>query len=857
VNDSGGSVLSRLLDAALELPAAARAAWLDELGASHDELKPRLRALLARAAEVESRDFLGTLPPLPGDDEPAETGPGESAGMRIGPYRLERPLGAGGMGTVWLASQADGLFERQVALKLPHRGMFGAGLAERMARERAILAALEHPHIARLYGAGLTEDGQPWLALEYVEGVPIDEYCRTRRLELRERVRLFVQVADAVAAAHARLVVHRDLKPANILVTSEGYVRLLDFGIAKLLDSADESRSAGLTQLSVHALTPDYASPEQIRGESVTIASDIYSLGVVLYELLAGERPYRLKRDTRGALEDAILDTQPRRPSDVSGERAQRGDLDTIVLKALHKLPAERYATANAFVDDLRLYLAGRPVHARPDSGWYRASRFLRRHALGSSIAAAVTIAIVSAAGIAFWQAHVANAERQRAEDVSRFIKSIFTDADPFAGGGRELRALELLKQARTRVDTELADRPAQRVEMLNTIALSLCHLSDPEGADEVSKSALALAMTLPADSPERREARMVRLEVHRTLNENEPLRRETDELLAESARIPSFTATDRIRLLSYSAHAAIDEGDHARAVREATEGFELASRTLPELDPLQVELGAIQAVALRYAGETMRALDASERNLQRALAAAHGNASDARVLDARMGLGSIYNDVGRHEDAVRELEAAARGAPALYGANNSFEMFARSHLARALSEAGNHARALAEIERTLAIAAAQPDGESRNSGIATGIRAHILLALGRFPEALRDFDVALAFYTQNYGADHYATAGLRIDRALALAHLGRHDEALAELEPLAATWKEIKHWMVLSPGYALGVAQRLSGDARAGLSTLKAALAAVPEGPRQARVLDAIHAEIERCASALAPAGA
>jgi tetratricopeptide (TPR) repeat protein len=391
---------------------------------------------------------------------------------------------------------------------------------------------------------------------------------------------------------------------------------------------------------------------------------------------------------------------------------------------------------------------------------------------------------------------------------------------------------------------------------MLNTIAASLCHLSDPEGADEVSKSALAIALgSLPVDSPERREARLVRLEVYRALNENAPLRRETDILLAESTRDPAFTATDRIRLLNYSAHAAIDEGDNARAARDATEAFNRASRALGELDPLSLEAGAIQAVALRYAGETARALEAGERNLKLALAAVNGKASDARVLDVRMGLGTIYNDVGRHEDAIRELEAAATGATVLYGANSAFEMFARSHLARARSEAGDHARALAEIERTLTIAAAQPDEESRNSGMATGIRAHILLALGRYPEALRDFDVALAFYTQNFGADHAATAGLRIDRALTLSHLGRHTEALAELTPLTAAWKDIKHWMVLSPGYALGVAQRLSGDARTALATQQAALTAVPEGPRRARAVAAINAEIERCASALAPA--
>jgi serine/threonine-protein kinase len=259
----------------------------------------------------------------------------------VGLYQLVRELGQGGMGAVWLAERADGLVKRAVALKLPHGAWRRAGLAGRMARERDILATLEHPHIARLYDAGLTTAEQPFLALEYVEGVPIDQYCAATdsrpALGLRAKLRLFLQVAQAVAYAHGKLVLHRDLKPANILVTRDGYVRLLDFGIAKLLADG-EVKETRLTQFAGRALTLDYASPEQIRAEALAVTSDVYSLGVVLYELLTGSRPYKLKRDSRGALEDAILEAEPPRPSNAAPPEngaSLRGALDTILLKAL------------------------------------------------------------------------------------------------------------------------------------------------------------------------------------------------------------------------------------------------------------------------------------------------------------------------------------------------------------------------------------------------------------------------------------------------------------------------------------------------------------------------------------------
>ena len=412
-------------------------------------LKSRLQSLLSSASAAAQDAWLSTLPKLDGADTTTvgTYRAGEGAGVTIGPYLLQRILGTGGMATVWLARRTDGLIDRDVALKIPHVTWQQTGLAERMARERQILATLNHPNIANLYDAGIADDATPYLALEYVEGLPIDTYCHDRHLDIRARLRLFSEVVNAVAHAHGKLVVHRDLKPSNILVATDGRVRLLDFGIARLLDNP--ATHSALTEVTGRALTLDYASPEQISGEPITVASDVYSLGVVLYELLTGSRPYKPKSNCRRALEDAILQTDPLRPSDVvlshSSQRALRSDLDAIVLKALRKNPDERYPTANALADDIDRYLCGRPVQARANSVGYRLRRFVGRNKLAVAAAASVVIALVVGSGLALWQAKVAVAERTQAESVRDFVVSVLRDTDPYARlDGTPARAADL-----------------------------------------------------------------------------------------------------------------------------------------------------------------------------------------------------------------------------------------------------------------------------------------------------------------------------------------------------------------------------------------------------------------------------
>ncbi len=317
--------VSNLLDEALDLSADALPAWLARLMEREPRLGGVVQQLLEAHPKHETADILATLPRIDLSARAEQPAIGLAAGDQVGPYRLKRELGSGGMADVWLAERADGAFARDVALKLPRISRLRRELAARFARERDILARLEHPHIARLYDAGVAADGLPYLAMEYVDGQPITAWCDAKQLDIAARLRLFRQVLEAVQYAHANLVIHRDLKPSNILVSADGQVRLLDFGIAKLLVGDGSAAETQLTQLGGRALTPDYASPEQIKGEALTIASDIYSLGVVLYELLAGQRPYQLKLRSAAQLELAILDAESAAPSTNLAEGARCG----------------------------------------------------------------------------------------------------------------------------------------------------------------------------------------------------------------------------------------------------------------------------------------------------------------------------------------------------------------------------------------------------------------------------------------------------------------------------------------------------------------------------------------------------
>ena len=501
------ATLSALLDDLLELPPDAREARLAELAATDAGMADELRRMIA--LEDERPDFLSesfvdasVFSPQPG--------------QQIGPYRLESPLGEGGMGQVWLATRADGLYQRRVALKLLRPGLGDAGLRTRFTRERQILARLGHAHIARLLDAGVSSDGQPYLALDYVQGEPITDYARKLSLGVPERLHLFLQVCAAVSHAHANLVVHRDLKPSNILVTPAGEVCLLDFGIAKLLDEA-AINTTEITGTGTRAFTLHYAAPEQLRNGVITTMTDVYALGVVLYELLVGRKPYDPARTSDAAWEEAILTADAVRPSLAAGRVARdggsplqrriarelAGDLDNILLRALAKLPDDRYVSVEALAQDLRRYLGGEPVSARSQSLGYRARKFLRRNSLPIFGIGLAGLLLVSALAFTVWQARRALVEAERAQAMQDFVVALFEDTDqPGAGAGVDVRTL--LDAGVRRADTELLAQPQARAELLGLVARLRQGLGDDRQALELLDRQSQVLAGLTGESAQR-----------------------------------------------------------------------------------------------------------------------------------------------------------------------------------------------------------------------------------------------------------------------------------------------------------------------------------------------------------------
>ena len=464
-------VIERVLDEALAHEPEHWQAVLDETCSNDPELRAEVESLLRQAGSAQ--DFLASPPLAMAAAIVAESKPGaadaNAAGRRVGAYRLIREIGRGGMSRVYLAERADGQFEQRVAVKLVRPGLDSELDQARFRVERQILAGLNHPDIARLFDGGVDGDGSPYLVLEYVEGKPINVHCEEHTLTSTERLRLFLPVLEAVQYAHRNLVVHRDLKPSNILVTADGEVKLLDFGLAKLLEPAANDES--LTQTGQRWMTPEYAAPEQVRADPVTTATDIYQLGAVLYELLTGTPPFGRRVRGLHELEDAIMHDAPRAPSAASAARKElRGDVDAIVLQALRKEPERRYASAAAFRDDIERFLNGQPVRARPDTALYRVRKFVRRNAIVSAATALAVVTLVAATALSVSGMRQARQERDHAEQALRrshasvaFENLLFK---LLPAGGTPITYDQLIARGRQVLDRQYRGDPMGRMEL-------------------------------------------------------------------------------------------------------------------------------------------------------------------------------------------------------------------------------------------------------------------------------------------------------------------------------------------------------------------------------------------------------
>jgi serine/threonine protein kinase len=763
--------LNRLLDAALSLPAVERASWLESLNSEHDALKPVLRELLSRPDLAETGNFLNSLPKITGGQPKPEAA--AAPGDLIGPYRLVRMLGAGGMGSVWLAERNDDLLKRTVALKMPHLAGELTGLAERMARERNILAALEHPNIARLYDAGLASDGRPYLALEYIEGLPVERYCTEHQSSIRERLGLAMQVARAMAYAHAHLVVHRDLKPSNILVGGDGQVHLLDFGIATLLSNqiAEQKLLAdtSLTRQVGAALTPDYASPEHIRGEPVSTTSDVYSLGVILYELLAGRRPYEFKGTDLLSLSQTIHSVEPCAPSEATADRtvrrALRGDLDTIVLKALRKAPAERYATVAELADDIERYLHGEPVLAQPDRVAYRVVKFVQRNRVAAIAAVLVAVSLCGGMVATMWQAQravvqrrIAQAAQARAErrfhEVRQLAHSIlfdYHDAIKDLPGATPVRARlvhdaldyfdRLAKEARD--DTMLQRELATAYERVGNIqgGTMFANLGDTRGALESEHKALSLREQIVAADPHNVAARRELALSERTVG----------ILEWETGNIQQALQHVEGALTTLQAIAA-ESSSSVESRLELAKTYDYLGRILQEQgEPANAQKEYATSVGIL---EKLRLAEPDNTQILRALSVVREQAGSALTVT-----GDLAGALAHHREALKLRERLAAASP-LNADYKRTVLVSWYNIGEVLSMLGDTRQALDSYRRDLEIAegllAADPKNEEYRGDVAyASIRVgDMLAALGRPVGALGNYRRSLAMREADVRSD-------------------------------------------------------------------------------------------------------
>ncbi len=797
-----------LFMAASELPEDARDAWLTDSCGDDSKLRREIETLLK--ASPESEDYFSQLAERLGMGslfEPAEALPHPES---IGPYRLTRQIGRGGMGAVYLAERADRQFEKRVAVKTLPTGMVGDQVRQRFLAERQILARLLHPGIARLLDGGVTRSGTPYFVMDYIEGDPIDVHCDEQQLDIDARLDLFQQVCEAVQYAHRNLVVHRDLKPGNILVTREGEARLLDFGIAKLVD--EQAPDASLTQTGRAPMTLAYASPELIRGEPVTTACDVYALGVLLYRLLTGHPPYDLQGQPESRIRETICESEPPPASRVvlqdvvipgrrgrDGERVSaaslasnrgskppalesrlRGDLDTILAKALRKEPEDRYSSVESLLEDIRRHRTGLPVLARPPSIGYRAGKFLRRHRTAVTAAAAAFLALAMVAILSVHNARTSAEqgrlialERDKAEQIKDFLLSMFELSGPNQTKGDSVTARELLDQAAGRIRSELDDQPERQAALYQAIGQVYSELSLFDQAMPLLDEALRLHRESGAESEGFAETLMLKAEIVEIAGDYEAAAELAMEVLQLRRRlgdeIPTASALLQVgRIAHKRGQSEIAEAHYRQALA-------VQSRILDPDDPQLAHSLSYLGSLLEQRGE----LEEAEVMQQEALAirrAAYGE-EHIVLIESLHNLSAVFIKQKRYEEAQALLESALGISMKLLPEGSSGRMFLYNSLGTVFHRARDLENSAANYRRAMEVGL-EYFGESHpNVAIAAGNLGGVLVALERYDEAESLLGRAIDALARQVPT-HTFLPGMRLNRGICLLKSARYDEA-------------------------------------------------------------------------------